>query len=188
MINEKGIWEKIELPEWLIPNDRCYELFGLIAGVKRTINIESLFPGRGIPLDSSCPVYFRELHIHSKTYFMLSELKTKNWHFYRLDFSYFRIFFEHVLPRFFISRLSKDHEKSKIRIIIGFHNVIDHNAIKNKPRLDHVPNNCKNIVERAFEIKEIMKQEVGYSPNPFHLMRKLKITYDKAKEILEYLK
>ena len=52
---------------------------------------------------------------------------------------------------------------------------------------DHVPPELKTLVEQSLRIKkDYLKDEI--IANAYHLMRKLKITKQKADEIMQYLK
>lgn len=115
--NNENKWEPIEIDERLFPDDRNYELFGLLAGVRGSC--EGYFPSRGIPKDTS----MNEDHYlgdHSFTYAYLDELLNIDWGKWAYYF-YFQTFCENILPRLcsYCGTLSKEEERS-IRIVMGF--------------------------------------------------------------------
>lgn len=92
---ENGKWQKVEVPHSIIPDDRNYTLFGFLAGVRNGFGFggrpiykafkKPIFPGRGIPEDST---YNEEAELknekgyylgdHSYSYFYLDELFALN--------------------------------------------------------------------------------------------------------------
>jgi len=115
---EGSLWSPcIEIPYCLLPDDRNYDVFGFLAGVRSNENGQ--FNNRGIPEDTSAPEV--ELGDHSFTYAYLDELLKAPWQRENLHESYFYIFCLHVLPRLLgkYGYLSPDEERN-IRIVMGF--------------------------------------------------------------------
>jgi hypothetical protein len=127
--NNQGKWEKIEIDERLLPDDRDYQVFSFLAGVRnywKEFQIEPQFADRGIPEDSSCPIGETNnfwIGDHSFTHAYLNEILVAPWSTYLLDECYFIIFCAYVLPRLcsFYIFLTKEEERN-IRVIMGFDN------------------------------------------------------------------
>jgi len=126
--NTEGKWEKIDVPERLIPDDRYYELFAFLAGVRNydDFYITGQFLHRGIPIDASCPKEQTDdfyLGDHSFTYAYLDEILKSPWEKVKLHECYFYAFCKHVLPRLstpFYRESHTDEEERNIRVIMGF--------------------------------------------------------------------
>lgn len=130
--NKEGTWEPINVPENLLPDDRCYALFGLLAGV-RSDEFEPLFKDRGIPEDTC---YKKSkgpgnddmpwLGDHSFTYAYLDEIYNIEWPVideWSLENCYFNLFFSHVLPRLISFYGYYDNREARnIRVVMGFDN------------------------------------------------------------------
>lgn len=111
-------WEKVEIPENFLPNDRDYELFGFTEGL-RVRTFEPQFEGRGIP-KGSC--FEDDPNFHNHTYAYLDEIDKAPWTKAGLQFRYFPIFFSHVLPRLMKdSFIFSDEEKRNIRVVMAFY-------------------------------------------------------------------
>lgn len=123
--NKSGKWEKIDVQECLIPDDRCYILFSFLANVRTNPDCKTngQIADRGIPEDCLDKEYFQSEDIHSATHAYLDEILRLPWNEAELDQCYFYLFCKHIIPRLvnFHRTLSNDDEKS-IRIIIGFDN------------------------------------------------------------------
>lgn len=123
--NKAGVWEKIEFPEDLSPNDRNYRLFSYLVGVRNYENVEPWFADRGIPKDSSIFGNSKEYSEdnHSWSYAYLDEILRAPWKEVGLDTCYFYMFCGYCIPRLIsFYGLLNDEEKRNIRIIIGFDN------------------------------------------------------------------
>lgn len=116
-----GKWRRIEIDKLLVPDNRNYQLFGFLAGVRDYI-ITPQFAERGIPEDTSMPCDFW-IGDHSYTYAYLDEILQAPWEQYELQDCYFYIFCAHVIHRLtsFCGSLSIEEERN-IRVIIGFDN------------------------------------------------------------------
>lgn len=115
----KGVWQKVEVDKDLLPESRNYELFGLLAGVRGLEN-KPWFSDRGWPRDS-CYKEDMNMDFHNHTYFYVDELDKVRWDDYGLEWNYFPIFFDYVLPRL-LTMLGyfSDEEKRDIRVCICF--------------------------------------------------------------------
>ena len=122
-IEKKGVngWEELPIAEELIPDERDYEVFSFLAGVRG--NNGEHFADRGIPEDSSIPTGDDDFWLgdHSYTYAYLDEILSAPWEEAGLQWRYFPIFCEYVLPRL-DTRFGwyGDEEKRDIRILMGF--------------------------------------------------------------------
>ncbi len=123
--NPLGIWEKIEIGEKLLPDDRIYSLFGFLAGV-RDHDQTPQFEDRGIPLDASIQDPDTEdfwLGDWGYTYAYLDEILDAPWEEAGLDNCYFHIFCREVLPRLaFAYGIMSNEDKRSVRVIMGFDN------------------------------------------------------------------
>src|SRR5579859_3080087 len=86
--NKQGIWEKIQIDERILPDDRYYKLFSFLAdvrnywGVDGNEKIEPQFSDRGIPDDSSLSgTETAEIFMgdHSFTHAYLDEILRAPW-------------------------------------------------------------------------------------------------------------
>lgn len=117
----KGVWERVEIPEELMPDDRDYGLFGVLAGI-RSEEYEGLFRERGIPEDTC---YKEELgfeEYHSQTYAYVDEISRVDWDMFDDVGGYFGVFFEYVLPRLIDCGYLTELEKRDIRVCMCFDN------------------------------------------------------------------
>lgn len=123
--NKEDKWEKIEIDERLLPDDRNYALFSFLSDVRNYWDdkIESQFANRGVPDDSSVDQHFFDCSDHSITHAYLDEILEAPWKKAELEGCYFQIFCKQILPRLccFCGILSLEEKKS-IRVIIGFDN------------------------------------------------------------------
>ena len=126
-LNKNAEWEKLDVPEYLSPDDRNYHLFGVLADVRNMDNIKPEFAYRTIPDDTSFNhQHQQELGMdHSITYATLEELLNVDWEKYELKDDYFVIFMQEVLPRFFsmfspFKMYKLFFSPKNVRIIIGF--------------------------------------------------------------------
>ncbi len=123
--NKEGKWQKIEIDERLLPDDRNYLLFAFLCNVRNYGNclIESQFADRGVPKDSSVDQHFYDCSDHSITHAYLDEILAAPWEDMGLDGCYFKFFCDHIIPRIccFCGILSNE-EKKNIRVIMGFDN------------------------------------------------------------------
>jgi|KBSMisStandDraft_5_1062788.scaffolds.fasta_scaffold59597_5 hypothetical protein len=123
--NKEGKWQKIEIDERLLPDDRNYLLFAFLANVRNYGNslIKPQFEDRRVPEDSSVDQHFYDCSDHSITHAYLNEILAAPWELVGLDKCYFKIFCEEIIPRLcsWCGSLSKEDERN-IRVIIGFDN------------------------------------------------------------------
>jgi hypothetical protein len=126
--NKQGVWEKIEIDERILPDDRNYRLFSFLAGVRNyeEFKFQPQFANRDIPNDTSLPGTDTDdifMGDHSFTHAYLDEILRAPWGPPGLEDCYFIIFCEYVLPKLcsFCGSLSKDDERN-IRVIMGFDN------------------------------------------------------------------
>lgn len=124
--NKEGKWEEIEFDHRLEPDDRYYDVFCFLAGVRGNPEmIEPQFKGRGIPEDSSCEKFFcHDEDIHSCTHAYLDEILKAPWEHAGLDKCDFYIFCEYILPKLCTATgwgLNTEQERN-VRVIIGFDN------------------------------------------------------------------
>jgi hypothetical protein len=116
--NKEGRWEAFPIDELLLPDDRDYEVFAFLAGV-RGYSKWGKIQDRGFPGDSE--VNQADLGDHSFTHATLYELIHAPWKKANLEESYFCIFCRYVLPRFVDKGWCvSDDDKKKVRILIGF--------------------------------------------------------------------
>lgn len=118
--NEEGKWEKLEISEFLVPEDRNYALFGQLAGIRGYPDEgEPWFQERGLPDDYSANKYLGDYGI---TYATVGEILNCPWERDELELCYFCIFFHHVLCRLVNNGLGiyKKDQKENIRVIMGF--------------------------------------------------------------------
>lgn len=109
-------WEPMDVPETLLPNDRNYQFFEFLVGI-RGGNCKTKFAERGMPTDSS--ISLDDLDgLHSITHATLHEILKAPWHEHYLEGNYFYLFCNEVLPR--LADIRFDKERRKIRLIIGF--------------------------------------------------------------------
>ena len=123
--NKEGTWEKIEIDDRLLPDDRDYELFAFLADVRNGKQLESPFANRGLPTDRSISGDDHDetlwLGDHSFTYAYLDEILKAPWEKSGLQYCYFHLFCLSILPRlmnrcgFFLRE-----EMRNIRVIMGF--------------------------------------------------------------------
>lgn len=129
MKDKEGVWNKIEIDERLLPDQRDYFLFSFLADVRNFYDkkIESQFANRGLPDNHSMPhsdgdddFYMGD---HSFTFAYLDEILKAPWKENQYEHSYFYIFCRYVLPRLIdiCGQLSSEQEKN-IRVIMGFDN------------------------------------------------------------------
>ena len=115
----RGKWVPFkEIPQNDYPDDRCYDVFALLAGVRGRFD-KTYFPDRGIPEDTSY-VENRDddddycwLGEHSFTYATIHELKKVKWQKY-IDYE---CGFQHFIKKYFPLASSSD---KNIRILMGF--------------------------------------------------------------------
>ncbi len=126
--SDQGIWEDIDVPPGLLPDERNYDLFSFLAGVRLVDNsLHNQFGGRGIPKDSSCYNFFNCSHYENdffgKTHMYWDEVLKAPWKESGLEECYFRIFCVYVLPRI-ISTYGHlgPLEERNVRVVIGFDN------------------------------------------------------------------
>lgn len=123
--NKDGKWEKIEIDERLIPEDRDYDLFAFLADIRNSKQIEPQFADRGLPTDRSISGDYHDetlwLGDHSFTYAYIDEILKAPWEKAGLQHSYFYLFCLYILPRLMnrCSFLSKEEMRS-IRVVMGF--------------------------------------------------------------------
>lgn len=122
---DTGKWERIEVDERLIPDDRNSELFSFLVGMYNEHEY-ALFANRGIPRDSSFPNYFdnhEHLDTFSETYAYLDEILKAPWREAELQDSYFYIFCAYILPKLAHDYgIMSDEDKRNVRVIMGFDN------------------------------------------------------------------
>jgi len=110
-------WQKIEIPENLMPHERDYEVFGFLAGI-RCHDFEPQFESLGIPPDSC---FVDESGTFGQTYAYLDEIIRAPWRKNGLQFRYFPIFCSHVLPRLVKdSPMFSQEEERNIRCVMSF--------------------------------------------------------------------
>lgn len=115
--NEHGSWYAFHIPDYLMPDERDYELFGFLAGV-RDKTIEPQFEGRGIP-DGSTWDDHPDFHSHTHAY--LDEILAAPWKKVGLQRRYFFIFCEYILPRIVFNRcVFTNLEARNVRIVMAF--------------------------------------------------------------------
>ncbi len=116
--NREGQWEKLEIPDEMIPSDRNYNVFGFLADV-RGDGEQAQFPFRGLPENTTA--IQGELGHHSYTYAYLDEIYNAPWKEAELNDSYFYVFCVYVLPRLhgYLGYIT-DEEKRAIRVVMGF--------------------------------------------------------------------
>lgn len=128
--NNEGKWEKIQIDERLIPDDRIYSIFGFLAGI-RCHEFEPQFEGRGIPNDTSMsPDCMGDggkddfwIGDYGFTYAYMDEILNAPWKENGLEQFYFYNFFKYVLTRIINSYgFINNEQQRKIRVIIGFDN------------------------------------------------------------------
>lgn len=102
--NKDDKWEKVIVPDEILPRDRDYFLFAVLAGVRNGTGfagceifkiISPYFEGRGIPSDTSCQEIYDEdgdcdprVGDHSQTWATLEELIGIDWDIPCLDIGY----------------------------------------------------------------------------------------------------
>lgn len=118
--NSAGVWEKLHVPEALIPDDRDYRVFTFLAGVRPTDGIKPQFALRGIPKDSSVLRSYFGDDYHSFTYATFLEIMDAPWERWGLNETYFYIFCCYVFPRVCASGVFSNEEERNIRIVMGF--------------------------------------------------------------------
>lgn len=124
--NKDGSWDKIHIDSCLLPDDRNYDIFAFLAGVRNFGEnpYVPIFPERGIPVDCS---YNKEDWedgcYHSETYAYLNEILEAPWENSNSDNEYFIVFCRMILPRLLSkSCFFNSKEKKNIRVIMGFDN------------------------------------------------------------------
>ncbi len=112
-------WHQIEIPELLFPDDRNYELFYTLAGVRgdNSEYHEPLFPSRGIPKDSAGKEWSKNIDYHNHTYAYLDEITRE---LKRFPISYFYVFCEYVLPRLFEEEHLDPMQERDVRVLMAF--------------------------------------------------------------------
>lgn len=120
--NKEGKWEPIVIDKKLIPDDRNYDVFTFLAGVRGSF--EGFFPRRGFPegttacVEETLDSWMGE---HSFTHAYLDEILKAPWKEYQLDGCYFHIFCDEVLPRLVCEYGSCNYEEQRnIRVVMGF--------------------------------------------------------------------
>jgi len=123
-------WKKVDIPDYLIPDERDYVMFGFLANVRNGSSFldgqsfsSPLFPYRGWPSDSC---YKEGYDWHSHTYFTWKEINeiydkiliSTDPQVKALQDRYFFIFFRYVLDRIFIFPWQIREED--VRILICF--------------------------------------------------------------------
>lgn len=116
-----GKWFKIHINHELLPNDRDYDLFGFLFGVRnRHATYVPLFANRGIPKDTSFSDWLEYVPnecYHSTTYLTLKEAQNIEWP-ESLDDTYFKVFCEFIFPRL----KGTIDDKENMRMVIYFDN------------------------------------------------------------------
>ena len=119
--DENGIWHKIAVPEDLLPDDRDYDVFSFLAGVRNELcdDNQGQFAFLGIPKDT-CAVE-EDLGDHSFTHAYIDEVLKAPWKRAKLDGDYFYVFCAHVLPRLLHGYgWLNANEKRTVRVVMGF--------------------------------------------------------------------
>lgn len=122
---EGGLWKQIEVDPRLVPNDRNYDLFYFLAGIRYPVecDLDSVFEGRGFPRESSFALDSDEMKEQVYTYAYLDEILSVPWKEAGLADNYFPVFFREVLPRILDEWGCLNFEqKRSIRVIMGFSN------------------------------------------------------------------
>lgn len=127
--NGDGKWERINIPDNLIPDDRNYEVFAFLADVRNRFPnpITPQFCDRHKPTDTECDGSDYDdnfwLGDHSFTHAYIQEILKAPWEQYSLQDCYFIIFCKYILPRLSHRRgWFTDEEEKNIRVIMGFDN------------------------------------------------------------------
>ena len=103
-------WEKIEVDERLIPDDRNPDLFDEIQEHDDLL-------GRGLPVDTSFDKDDNFIGEWGVTYFYLDEAGSFDFNYIN---SYFNAFFESILPR--ICGCNSLLDMRNVRVLVGFDN------------------------------------------------------------------
>lgn len=125
--NSEGNWEEIELsPYELYPDERWYDLWGFLFGIRGDFWKKGVFDARGLPNDCS-DLDWKEDHASNVsgdpynmgnwfgyTYILLHEIKDIQWP-KEFDGCYFKDFLNYIIPRLMSSYKFKD-----IRILFRF--------------------------------------------------------------------
>jgi hypothetical protein len=74
-VRKGGVWKRVDVE---VCDDRNYEFFGVLAGVRR-VYWRPLAPSRGLPVDLSVDLRRADLGDHSRTWATLAELLAYDW-------------------------------------------------------------------------------------------------------------